>query len=132
MRHPVGIRNQRLSIITLLKSLPGAPTYSLRWSLLTFSGIALALGLWSALRGRAVGLLIGLAVCVVLLLLAVVAQGVAIRTGAIERDGAREEELEAEIAGWPRWKQIAFLLFALLAGVTVVLLGIWSRSWGTN
>lgn len=99
MGHPVEIRDQSLSFVTLLKGLPRAPTYSLRWSLLTFSAIALVLGLWSAVRGTPVGLLIGLAVCLVLLVLAVVAQGVAIRTGATERDVASEEEVQAEIAG---------------------------------
>ena len=69
---------------------------------------------------------------VVLVVLAVVAQGVATRTGATERDTASEGEVEAEIAGWPRSKQLAFLLFALATGVTVILLGIWSRSWGTD
>lgn len=132
VRHPVDIRDQRPSLVTLLRRLPGAPTSSLRWTLLTFSGIALALGLWSAVTGKAVGLLIGLAACVVLILLALAAQSVAIRTGATERDAAREKEIEAEIAGWPRWKQIAFLLFGLVGGVTVILLGIWAKSWGAN
>ncbi len=132
MRHPVDIRDQRPSLVTLLKSLPAAPTYSLRWTLLTSSGIALALGLWSAVTGRAGALLIGLAVCVVLLLFALAAQGVALRTGATDREAAYEEEVEAEIRGWPRWKQIAFLLFALVGGVTIILLGIWSKSWGAD
>ena len=120
------------ALVALLKGLVRAPGYSLRFSLLALAGIAVGLAVWSAVSGHTAGLVGGLGASVALVLLAIVSQHVAVRTGAVERDAAREEELRAEVRGWPRWKQISFLIVALTAGVTVIVLRIWSNSWSPD
>jgi hypothetical protein len=112
----------------VLKRLGGAPVYSLRWRLLTFSFISLGIGVWGAVTGREGVAFGGLAAFVLLLVLGLAAQHVAERSGAVERDRTREEELRAEIAGWPRWKRIAFLLVGLVSGLGLLALRIWSDS----
>lgn len=106
-----------------------APGFRLRSFLLVTSLVSLAVAGWSAATGRTSGLLAGSAGFVLLLLLGFVAQEVAERSGAIERDRLREEELRAEMATWPRWKQIAFLLVALVISIGITLLFIWSMGF---
>jgi hypothetical protein len=72
------------------------------------------------------GVLGGSAGFAVLLVLGVVAQYVAERSGAVERDRRRDEDLRAEMADWPRWKRIAFLVVGVVVGVVMLLLRIWS------
>ena len=78
------------------------------------------------------GLLAGLAGFVLLLTLRLAAQFVAERSGALERDRLREEELGAEMAAWPGWKRVTFLLLAALIGIGVMLLRMWSEGFSPN
>lgn len=112
----------------LLKRLAAAPTWSLRWTLLTLSVISLGITIWGVGAGEE-GVAVGsVGASLLLMTLALAAQLVAERTGAVEMDRMREEELRGEIAGWPRWKQIAFLLVGLLLGLGVLALRVWSDS----
>lgn len=58
------------------------------------------------------GFLVALAVAIVLVLLALVAQEVAQRSGAVERDRLQEERVVAEIGAWPNWKKVAVAMSA--------------------
>jgi hypothetical protein len=121
---------KQTALRALVRGVVSAPTFSLRWTLLTFSVITLGIAIWSALTATAIGALAASAVAVVLLLLGLAAQEVAQRSGAVERDRLQEEEIRVEMAGWPDWKRIAFLVFALLAGVGLLVLRIWTNTWG--
>ncbi len=112
----------------LLKRLAAAPTWSLRWTLLTLSVISLAIAIWGVSAGGE-GIAVGsVGASLLLMTLALAAQLVAERTGAVEKDRMQEEELRGEIAGWPRWKQITFLLVGLLLGLGILALRVWSDS----
>lgn len=111
-----------------IERLRGAPVYSLRWRLYTFSLISAGLAIWGAATGRRGVAFGGVAASILLLVLAVGAQNVAERSGAVERDRVREEEHQTEISGWPPWKRIAFLLVGLVLGVGLLALRIWSDS----
>lgn len=91
--------------------------------------ISLGVGIWSAIFATTFGFLVALAISMVLVLLALVAQEVAQRSGALERDRLEEEQMVAEIEAWPTWKKVAFLVVALLGGVGVLALGIWADTW---
>lgn len=112
-----------------MKALAGAPGFSLRSFLLVSSLVALGFAVWSPATGSLGGLLSGLAGFVLLLALGVVAQLVAERSGALERERVREEELQAEMAAWPGWKRVTFLVLAALIGIGVILLRIWSEGF---
>ncbi len=71
------------------------------------------------------GIVGGLAAFVVLLILALGARSLAQRRGAPERERRRREEWE-DIAGWPRWKQIAVLTVAVAVAVTMIILSLLS------
>lgn len=118
----------RRSLRLYARALSGAPVHSLRWTLMAFSFISVGLAIWGGVTGREGVIFSGAAASVLLLVLAVVAQHVAERSGAVERDRRREQEHQAELARWPRWKQIAFLLVGLVLGVGVLALRIWSDS----
>jgi len=74
-------------------------------------------------------MLLGAAGFALLLVLGGAAQYVAERTGAVERDRRRDDELLAEMAAWPRWKQISFLVVGVVVGVAMLLLRIWSNGF---
>ena len=106
-----------------------APTFSLRGTLLRFAVISLGVGIWSAAVSTPVGFLIALMVAVVLVLLALATQELVERSGAVDRDRLEEELILAEMEGWPDWKKIAFFVVALLAGVGVIALRMWTDTW---
>ncbi len=116
----------RPSCQRLLKGLVGARTYSLRGTLLVLSALSLGFAVWSGATGRIGGALAGVGAFVLLLLLGLVAQQIAERSGAVERDRRRDEELQAEIEAWPRWKRIAFFVVGLLVGIGAIALRLWS------
>ena len=62
----------------------------------------------------------GLAASVVLAVLAAGAQRVAERRGTVERERRRREEWLAEVGGWPRWKQVAFVTLGAVMGVSLL------------
>ena len=124
--------DRRRTVVERLKSLTMAPGFSVRSSLLVASALCLAFAIWSIATGSLAGLLGGIAGFVFLVALAVGAQYVAERSGAAARDHAHEEELRAEMAAWPRWKRISFLVLGALLGAGVILLRIWSESSRPN
>lgn len=124
-----GMADDRRTAASRVKGLAGAPGFSLRSFMLVSSLVGLGFAVWSAATGSLGGLLAGLAGFVLLLALGVVAQLVAERSGALERERVREEELQAEMAAWPGWKRVAFLVLAALIGIGVILLRIWSEGF---
>ncbi len=106
------------------RGLARAPGYSLRISLLALAFLSLGFAVWSATSGDLTRFVAGLTAFILLLALGVGAQYVAERSGAVDRDLRREEELRAEMAGWPRWKQISFLVVGAMIGIGVIVLRI--------
>lgn len=106
----------------LFKGLLQARGYSLRATLLVTSAVSLGFAVWSATTVRLLGLLAGLGCFAVLMALGLVAQYVAQRSGAAERDRIREEEMQAEVSLWPRRKRIAYLFLMLGIGIGVLVL----------
>ena len=124
--------DHRRTAASRVKGLASAPGFSLRGFFLVSSLVGLGFAVWSAATGSAGGLLAGLAGFVLLLTLGVAAQYVAERSGALERERLREEELQAEMAAWPGWKRVTFMVLAALIGIGVVLLRIWSEGFRPN
>jgi peptidoglycan/LPS O-acetylase OafA/YrhL len=117
---------QGRSVVALVTGFARAPGFRLRSLLLVSCLLSLGFAAWSATRTDMRGVLGGSAGFAVLLVLGVVAQYVAERSGAVERDRRRDEDLRAEMADWPRWKRIAFLVVGVVVGVVMLLLRIWS------
>lgn len=108
------------------RGLGAASGFSLRVSLLVLSILSLAFAVWSVTTGELTRSVAGLAGFTLFFALSVGAQYIAERSGAVERDLRREEELRAEMAEWPRWKRNSFFVAGLVIGVGVIALRIWS------
>lgn len=90
-----------------------------------FAALAVTIGVFATGAGSRNGTGGGLAFSVLLLILAMGAQRLAERRGAPERERQRREKWE-DIAGWPRWKQIAVLAVAVAFAVTMLVLSLLS------
>ena len=112
----------------LLKGLWEADTWTLRGWLraVAFAIFAVTIGYVAIGAGSRNGTAGGLAGSVVVLLLALVAQWLAERRGAPERERRRVEEWPNQLLSWPRWKQIGVLTVAVAFAVTMLILGLLS------
>jgi hypothetical protein len=111
------------------RGLGSASGFSLRISLLVLSFLSLGFAVWSVTTGELTRFVAGLAGFTLFLALSVAAQYVAERSGAVERDVRREEELRAEMAEWPRWKRNSFLVAGVVIGAGMIALRIWSEGF---
>ena len=112
----------------LLKGLWEAETWTLRWILFggAFTVFAVTIGYVAIGAGSRNGTAGGIAGSIVLLLLALVAQWLAERRGAPERERRRREEWGDQLLSWPRGKPIAVLAVAVAFAATMLILSLLS------
>ena len=111
------------------RGLGAASGFSLRISLLVLSILSLGFAVWSVTTGELTRFVAGLGGFTLFLALSVGAQYVAERSGAVERDVRREEELRAEMAEWPRCKRNSFFVAGVVIGVVMIALRVWSEGF---